>query len=135
MKKTTKWQKLLAVMIAAGMMVSALAANTVMAADEADDPILEGGIITPDSTETVPDEVDDSLGQNLPDDEGTTTDVITEGGEQTGNEEVQTGGEQTGEGDTEDGSNTDSGENQNEDVAKIGDVTYTSLDEAVEKAE
>lgn len=135
MKKTTKWQKLLAVMIAAGMMVSALAANTVMAADEAGDPALGGGIITPDSTETVPDEVNDSLGQNLPDDEGTTTDVITEGGEQTGNEEVQTGGGQTGEGDTEDGSNTDSGENQNEDVAKIGDVTYTSLDEAVEKAE
>lgn len=66
MKKTTKWQKLLAVMIAAGMMVSALAANTVMAADEADDPILEGCVITPDSTETVPDEVDDSLGQNPP---------------------------------------------------------------------
>lgn len=43
MKKTTKWQKLLAVMIAAGMMVSALAANTVMAADEAGDPALGGG--------------------------------------------------------------------------------------------
>ncbi len=134
MKKTTKWQKLLAVMIAAGMMVSALAANTVMAADEADDPTLGGGIITPDSTETVPDEVDDSLGQNPPDDEGTTTDVITEGGEQTGDEKGQTGGGQTGEGGTEDGSNTDSGENQNEDVAKIGDVTYTSLDEAVDEA-
>ena len=43
MKKTTKWQKLLAVMIAAGMMVSALAANTVMAADETNDTTRGGG--------------------------------------------------------------------------------------------
>ena len=131
MKKTTKWQKLLAVMIAAGMMVSALAANTVMAADEADDPTLGGGIITPDSTETVPDEVDDSLGQNPPDDEGTTTDVITEGGEQTGNEEVQTGGGQTGEGGEEE---PETGEPETANVAQIGETEYGTLDAAIADA-
>ena len=132
MKKTTKWQKLLAVMIAAGMMVSALAANTVMAADETNDTTRGGGIPASDLADIDSDEVGDFLDQNTPvegttpaEDDNAAANEITEGDEQTSSEESGTEGE--GDGDT------DTDETQY--VAQIGETPYETLDDAIADAE
>ena len=105
MKKTTKWQKLLAVMIAAGMMVSALAANTVMAAAGDDIP---------------PSETTNNVSGTGENDGNTPNEIVADTGDidppSVGSEPTETGAARI------------------EATEETEATTYATLDEAIEKA-